>query len=192
MTVPSPIPSFDQRGLLPPGDYHVTFDEIRASHLVHGDGSSATWDGLWRATLVNNCEVMVRQLWQVGITTVVLDGSFVEAKDHPSDIDGYFDCDVRQLPQLLQQLNGNDPARIWDWNSSRRTFDVATGKHQLPMWHRYHVELYPNVQQPAGIPDRHGNPQLFPAAFRQQRGTYEQKGVLVLVQAQLQTQGGVK
>lgn len=182
MTFPSPIPSFDQRGLLPPGDYHVTFNQIRASHLVSGDGSSPTWDSAWRETLVDNCEVMARQLWQAGITNIVLDGSFVEAKDRPSDIDGYFDCDVRQLPQLVAQLNGKDSQSIWNWSSAQRTLDVQTGKLQLPMWHRYHVELYPNVQQPAGIMDRHGNPQLFPAAFRQQRGTYEPKGVLVLVQ----------
>ncbi|MHA0044058.1 DUF6932 family protein [Deinococcus sp. PEB2-63] len=184
----NPIPNFDQRGLLPAGDYHVTFDQIRHSHLVQGDGSSATWDTTWRRSLVDHCEIMVRQLWAAGVTAIVLDGSFVEAKDRPSDIDGYFECDVNGLAILVARLNAGDPEQIWDWNPNRRTLDVATGKRQLPMWHRHHVELYPHVGQPSGIPNRHGHPQLFPAAFRQQRGTYEPKGVLVVVQPQ----GGVQ
>jgi hypothetical protein len=183
----NPIPSFDQRGLLPAGDYSVTFDQIRSSHLVVGDGSSATWDAEWRRTLVDHCEVLVKELWANGVTTVVLDGSFVESKDRPSDIDGYFECDIRELASLVERLNRGDDARLWDWNPNRRTVDIATGKWQLPMWHRYHVELYPHVGLPSGITDRHGHPQLFPASFRQQRGTYEPKGVLIVVQPQ----GGV-
>ena len=31
---------------------------------------------------------MTRQLWQVGVHEVFADGSFVEEKAHPNDIDG--------------------------------------------------------------------------------------------------------
>ncbi len=45
------IPHFDTRGLLPPGDYPVTFFQLRDSPLVqnHIDG----WDKDWRLNLVN-------------------------------------------------------------------------------------------------------------------------------------------
>jgi hypothetical protein len=47
--------------------------------------------------LVDNLEILTRQLWQVGIREVYADGSFAEDKDHPNDIDGYFVCDLIQL-----------------------------------------------------------------------------------------------
>ncbi len=37
------------------------------------------------------------QLWPVGIREIYADGSFVEDKDHPNDIDGYFVCGLREL-----------------------------------------------------------------------------------------------
>jgi uncharacterized protein DUF6932 len=63
--------------------------QLRRSLLVRGPGrADSTWDTAWRASLVGNLEVMTRQLWQVGISDVFADGSFVEEKDHPNDIDG--------------------------------------------------------------------------------------------------------
>ena len=175
-----PIPTFDARGLLPPSDYQVTFQDIRQSHLITGAGHGPTWDTAWRSTLLDGCEVMVRQLWQVGITSIVLDGSFVEDKDHPSDIDGYFDCDIYTLASIVAQLNALDFHQIWTWRPDSRRFDPTTGKDQLPMWHQYRTELYPNTQQQSGILDRYGQPLLFPSAFRQQRGSFAQKGVLLI------------
>jgi hypothetical protein len=65
------LPSFDTDGLLPPGDYELTFEELRASILVSGSGDrSPTWDSAWRASLVGNLEVMTWQLWRVGIREV--------------------------------------------------------------------------------------------------------------------------
>jgi hypothetical protein len=52
------------------------------------------WDSEWRMKLVENLEIMIGQLRRVGITEIFVDGSFVEDKDHPNDIDGYFECDV--------------------------------------------------------------------------------------------------
>jgi hypothetical protein len=69
---------------LPPGDFELTFEELRRSLLVRGPGrADGTWDAAWRESLVGNLEVMTRQLWQVGIREVFADGSFVEEKDHP-------------------------------------------------------------------------------------------------------------
>jgi hypothetical protein len=90
----SKIPQFIN-GVLPVGDYEVTFEELRNSILVKGfiDVCGNNWDVKWRSGLVDNLEVMVNQLWQVGVRDIFIDGSFVEDKDHPNDIDGYFECD---------------------------------------------------------------------------------------------------
>jgi hypothetical protein len=89
------IPSFQADGLLPPGDYEVSFEELRRSMLTVGPGmaiDARSWDAPWRERLVDNFEVLTRQLWSVGVRDVFADGSFVEDKDHPNDIDGYFVC----------------------------------------------------------------------------------------------------
>ena len=75
------FPIFTADGLLPPGDVALTLDELRASVLVDGPGTTCpNWDAEWRLQLVDNLEIMVRQLWRVGITDVFADGSFVEDK----------------------------------------------------------------------------------------------------------------
>ena len=92
------IPAFEPDGLLPTGDYEVSFDQLRESILVVGPGDSIhypNWDHAWRRICVDNLEILTRQLWQVGIREVFADGSFAEDKDHPNDIDGYFVCDLR-------------------------------------------------------------------------------------------------
>ena len=77
------IPSFDADGLLPPGDYEVSFEELRRSALVARDADRPeTWDSAWREQLVGNLEVLTRQLWAVGVRDVYADGSFAEDKDH--------------------------------------------------------------------------------------------------------------
>jgi hypothetical protein len=80
------IPSFQPSGLLPPGDYAVSFAELRQSVLVVGPGDPGKWphwDAGWRATLVNNLEILTAQLWQIGITEIFADGSFAEDKETP-------------------------------------------------------------------------------------------------------------
>jgi hypothetical protein len=70
------IPNFDADGLLPPGDYEVSFEELRQSVLVDGDPKRPeNWDASWRALLVANLEILVRQLWSVGIREIYADGS---------------------------------------------------------------------------------------------------------------------
>ncbi len=38
-----PLPDFTDEGLLPPGNYEVTFNELRASVLVKGPGPDSPW-----------------------------------------------------------------------------------------------------------------------------------------------------
>jgi hypothetical protein len=86
------IPPFNPDGLLPPGEYEVSFDELRSSILVDGptDSSGSTsWDRRWRERLVENFEILTHQLWAAGIREIFADGSFVEDKDHPNDIERY-------------------------------------------------------------------------------------------------------
>jgi hypothetical protein len=45
-------------------------------------------DATWRERLVANLELLVNQLWQVGVQDVFVDGSFAEDKDHPNDTVG--------------------------------------------------------------------------------------------------------
>lgn len=178
------LPTFNTDGLLPPGDYRLTLDQLRNSFLVTGEGvCSSCWDTQWRRWLIDNLETLASQLWQVGIQRIFVNGSFVEDKDHPNDIDGYFECslDVLKSGELQRKLNALDPHKVWTWTDASRRPGRGTTKRQLPMWPWYHVELYPHVGLPSGILDEHGNQQLFPAAFRRQRSTYKLKGIVELV-----------
>ena len=141
------------------------------------------WDASWRAKLVNNLELLTRQLWQVGITDVFADGSFAEDKDHPNDIDGYFVCDLDHLRsgRLTRELNLLDPGKVWTWDPVSRRPYRGYPKRQLPMWHRYCVELYPHVPRlglGSGIRDRHGHELEFPSAFRQSRRDGTPRGIV--------------
>lgn len=181
------IPPFNDRGLLPPGDHTATFAELRASPLVWGPPDRPSeWDDDWRNHLVDQAEILVRQLWAVGVTDVFLDGSFAEDKSHPNDIDGYFVTDLHRLASgdLQRELNALDEHGIWTWDpADRRPYREYT-KRQLPMWHAYRVELYPHFPEAiaTGITNRFGHPKTFPAAFRERRLTDEEKGIVCLLQ----------
>jgi hypothetical protein len=181
-----PIPAFEPDGLLPPGDYEVSFHQLRESILVAGPGDSAlypNWDQAWRLRLVDNLETLTRQLWQFGIREVYADGSFTEDKDHPNDIDGYFVCELIQLSsgELTRQLNLIDPFKVWTWDPASRKPYRGYPKEQLPMWHRYRIELYPHIPGMGigcGIFDRYGNELEFPSAFRQSRRDGKARGIV--------------
>lgn len=174
---------FDKYGLLPDKDYVATFPQLRKSLLVQGPKKKPSdWDTEWRKRLLDNLEGLVKQLWKVGIRNVFINGSFVEDKNHPNDIDGYFECDLMELAsgRLERDLNLLDPNKVWTWDPDSRRLDPDSGKKQLPMWHIYRIELYPHYNQTSGITDKFGNPLMFPAAFRQSRREYRQKGIVKL------------
>jgi len=182
------IPAFASGGLLPPGEYEVSFEELRQSVLVLGPddlGEFSLWDVDWRRQLVNNLEILTRQLWQVGVREIFVDGSFAEDNNHPGDIDGYFVCDFEswRTGDLERKLNLLDPYRIWTWDQDSRMPYRGYSKEQLPMWHRYRVELYPYAPGrgiDSGIRDRSGRPLEFPSAFRQSRDGGKPKGIVKL------------
>jgi hypothetical protein len=180
------IAAFDQDGLLPPNDYELSFDELRQSILVRGPSDQTaypSWDKLWREHLVNNFEILTRQLWQAGIREIFADGSFAEDKEHPNDIDGYFVCDSAELytGELQRKLNLLDPSKVWTWDPSSRKPYRGYPKKQLPMWHKYRVELYPHIPglgMGSGIRDVHGHELEFPSAFRQCRRNGKARGIV--------------
>lgn len=179
------IPNFES-GVLPVGDYEVTFAQLRASLLVHGCGDlrNGQWDTEWRAKLVDNLEVMVKQLWEVGVEHIYIDGSFVEDKDHPNDIDGYFVCDTKLLAsgKLEQSLNPLEPDKIWTCNPHAKRPYKGYPKKQLPMWHKYRVELYAHVAgHSCGIRDKFDNEMEFPSAFRISRRDDTPKGIIKII-----------
>src|SRR5688572_2853906 len=89
------LPQLTADGLLPPGDHQLTIAELRQSYLVTGEGLNLPgWDNAWRAQLVDNLEPFVRQLWQVGVERIFVNGSFVTSKPQPEDIDAYFECEL--------------------------------------------------------------------------------------------------
>lgn len=180
------IPSFDADGLLPQGDYAMSIEELKESVLVRGTGGP-NWDASWREHLVDNLSTLTRQMWTVGITEIFANGSFVEDKDHPNDIDGYFVCDLQRLAsgELARQLNLLDPHKVWTWDPASRKPYRGYPKKQLPMWHRYRVELYPHIPGlgiGSGIRDKHGNELEFPSAFRQSRRDGKPKGIVRILQ----------
>ena len=175
---------FTKEGVLIPGDHQATVDKIRSSLLVSGKNvGSQNWDVPWRAECVSNLEVLVNQLWSIGIDKIFVDGSFVEEKDHPNDIDGYFDCDFFHFAsgKLETELNLLDPHKIWTWDPAQRRPFRGYPKAQLPMWHQYRVELWPNFGQPFGIKDVAGNSLNFSQAFRLSRTNNQPKGIIELV-----------
>jgi hypothetical protein len=160
----------------------MTFEELRKSILVKGPlVGPEEWDLSWRRQLVDNLEILVRQLWQAGIDDIYVDGSFVEDKPHPNDIDGYFVCDPAELPALRARLNEMDPYQVWTWEDDRRTPDRNSAKRQLPMWHQYRVELYPHYAQLGVGVDSFGNPLLLPSAFRLRRYSSPPKGIVKII-----------
>jgi hypothetical protein len=179
------LPPFSANGLLPAGEYVLSIEALRASTLVVGSddpGVARTWDSVWREYLVGQLEILVAQLRAVGITEIFVNGSFVENKDHPNDIDGYFACDWHRLAsgELTRELNLLDPHKVWTWDPALRRPYRGYPKRQLPMWHQYRVELYPHTGQFSGIRDQYGNELTFPAAFRRCRRTGGQKGIIRL------------
>jgi hypothetical protein len=174
------LPDFTEDGLLPPGDYVLTIEELLQSMLVLGPKDARNWDAPWRRYLVKNLGVLVGQLNQAGIWEVFVDGSFVEDKLHPNDIDGYFVCEKERFltGELERELRTIDPAGIWTWDPASRRRFRGYPKPQLPMWHKYRVELYPEYGQESGIKDEFGHAVLFPSAFRRSRRDGRPRGVI--------------
>ena len=185
MSLPT-LPTFTPAGVLPPGDYPLTLDQLQDSILVLGPGSPRqhpAWDAAWRHSLIQNLSILVRQLWTVNITDIFINGSFVEDKDHPNDIDGYFVCQEHQVltRSLHRDLNAIDPAKCWTWDHAARRAFRGYPKKQLPMWHSYRVEFYPHWPGLVAGRDAQGHDLEFPSWFRKRRDNAQPKGIIQII-----------
>jgi hypothetical protein len=162
--------------------YPTSLGNLRTSWLVTGAGvGMPSWDSGWRAELVYRLEILVRQLWTRGYDRIFVGGSFVERKEHPGDIDGFFECPLADLAsgRVQASLNRLDPYHVWQWRT--RLPDPATGILHPIMWHVHRVELFPDTGRPSpGLPDQQGNPQTWSQWFRQTR-QWHSKGILQIV-----------
>ena len=178
--------SFNEYGVLPQ-DYEVTLEEIRNSLLVLGpEPQKADWNQPWRRILLDNLEILVRQLWAAGVTNIHVNGSFVTDKGHPGDIDGCFECDYNEWHSeaLQKKLNDAAPKKIWTWAKESRALVAGFDTPKLPMWRSYRVELYPYCPElPNGLWTADGEFRPFPEAFRFVKFGDRRKGILRLKQA---------
>lgn len=174
---------FNKYGLLEPGEYPLTFSQLRSSILVRGEGlPEIPWDTFWRRRLVDHLEVLCRQLWICGVKEIYIDGSFCSDKYQPNDIDGYFvPPDPKAIfdGSLVARLNELDPHQCWGWDRYRMD---AFGNYQLEMWHLYRVELFPHCRGIySGISNEEGVNMKFDEFFRRDRDFDIQKGIVRLV-----------
>ena len=171
------------RRWLEPGDHPMTVDEIRRSDLILGPPGHLEWDRAWRLHLLGNFETLARQLWSTGIKDVFICGSFVESKDHPDDIDGYFLCDrkdykTRKLHDRLNQLN---ELRCWTWRDEHRKPDQH-GRPKSPLWHHYRCEIYPYYGEgQCDLVGRDGTVLPVPEFYRRTRCESYQRGIIRLI-----------
>src|SRR5690349_21143163 len=114
------LPPFTDDGLLPAGDFVLTLDELFRSSLVTGWPDADAWDTAWRRRLVENLSIMADHLWRVGVREIFIDGSFVEDKPHPNDIDGYFVCDAAALYSGALEASLQELDSIWTWDPASR------------------------------------------------------------------------
>lgn len=179
-----PIPlQFDNEGCLPAGDHEATLTDLRKSLLVEGSGEE-NWDKEWRSELVENLAILVNQLWQVGIDKIFVDGSFVEQRNHPNDIDVYFECELMAFVsgRIEEKLNTIDKRKSWTWDDDKRRYDEKTGKRQLPMWFNYHVEAWPDYGQGSTvIHPITGKELTHPELFRITRIGAQPKGIIKII-----------
>lgn len=179
------LPPFDEAGLLPPGDYPLTLEQLKRSMLVRGPLLAPDdWDQAWRGQLVDNLAIFVRQLWQEGIDRIFVDGSFVTSKGHPKDIDAYFEVDGTVWPDIIRRLDRLEPAGMWIKRDFKQKPRRQREAERAPMWNRYQVDLYPHYGQPA-VTVMVGSrpvPLVFPAFFRMTRSG-EQKGIVQIVRS---------
>jgi hypothetical protein len=108
------IPSFDERGNLPPGIHQATWDEIVERYATNEQ----------RGQLVNGLRSAIESLRVAGCSRVYLDGSFVTDKVVPGDFDACWE-ERGVDPDLL------DPVLL-DFNDGRAAQKAKYGGELFP------------------------------------------------------------
>lgn len=108
------IPSFDERGNLPPGIHKADWNELEAAF-----GGSPR-----RVALLAGLREALASLQSAGCRTAYVDGSFVTAKEEPGDFDACWDA-VGADPDAL------DPALL-DFSDRRKAQKERFGGELFP------------------------------------------------------------
>ncbi|MBN1609643.1 MAG: hypothetical protein JW940_23625 [Polyangiaceae bacterium] len=171
---------FEPSGLLRPGIFLATLAELRCSLLVQGTVSTGPgWRKKWRLHLVDQLELLVRDLWHVGIDQIFANGSFCTDKPRPGDIDGYFVTSWLNWRSQAATLRVLRPE--WTW-APREMRPAADGKPKLPMWHEHRVELFPVFDPPfrdqSFLGTRTAEGKVFIDDFFQLTRSHESKGIV--------------
>ena len=160
---------FNKHGLLPKGDYKYTFKELQSSIFVKGPEkpSIPNWDSQRRANLVHQAEILVKQLWDIGITKIWLDGSFAEAKPHPNDIDGYFECNLSEFASgyIQRELNKIDLIKSGRGIHRPVRAIAVMSRNSFPCGINTGWSYIPTMVKNSGITDIHGNLKCFRLHF---------------------------
>ena len=130
-------------GVLPEGIRDCTFDEIE-----HRFGRIQGTD--WRCTLTAQLREYLKEAWKCGfIKAVIVDGSYVTAKDRPGDIDilivvpADFDLGAELPPTTYNLINKKGMKRQFRFN-----FDLVAHREDSAGYHKY-VELFSGVRTDA-------------------------------------------
>ena len=108
------IPSFDERGNLPPGIHPATWDEIVERYATNER----------REQLLDGLRAAIESLRAAGCSRVYLDGSFVTSKDVPGDFDACWEASAVD-PGLL------DPVLL-DFSNQRAAQKAKYGGELFP------------------------------------------------------------
>ena len=80
-STPNTIPTLNDDGLLPPGLFPCSFEELRSRFGVFRRSDQ-------RVRLATELQKYLQELRETGfVTRILIDGSFVTSKDEPNDID---------------------------------------------------------------------------------------------------------
>ena len=127
-------------GVLPEGIHDCTIDEIedRFGRIQGTD---------WRCTLTAQLREYLKEAWKCGfIKAVIVDGSYVTAKDRPEDIDilvvlaSDFDVDAELLPMEYNLTRKKGLKRQFKFN-----FDLVAYPDESNGYNTY-VELFSKVK----------------------------------------------
>ena len=108
------IPSFDERGNLPPGIHSATWDEIVERYATNER----------REQLLDGLRAAIESLHAAGCSCVYLDGSFVTDKELPGDFDACWEASGVD-PDLL------DPVLL-DFSDRRAAQQARYGGELFP------------------------------------------------------------
>jgi hypothetical protein len=123
----------------------MTFAQLRKSILVIGEDWIPGWDEAWRRYLVDNLEILVQPLWEMGIKNIFVDGSFCSAKPRPGDIDAFYEL---PLPEVVNEIKDEKERKTFVLSYLTTIGEQLNRLFETPIWSiwdKMHVDEYGNA-----------------------------------------------